>query len=68
MHRDVGCWRTSHPASIYLDGTILLYRREYCKMSRLAEAAFLVVQMVAMLSIGDWVARHRQAGGARRDP
>lgn len=31
LHRDMGDGNPSCPASIYLDGTILLYIKEYCK-------------------------------------
>ena len=67
LHRGMGDGSPPCPASIYLDGTILLHNSTDCKViSNGPKGPFFVVQRAAVYGDSRWVARHGWGLGAVR--
>ena len=69
LHRDMGRWHSSCPALIIRLICIVLQsvtaRKRFFGLYTV-RAAFFVVQRVAVLVVGSWVARHGRGRGAYR--
>ena len=69
LHRGMGDGSPPCPASIYLDGTILLHNSTDCKViSNGPKGPFFVVQRAAVYGDGSQVARHGLSRGAGPEP